>query len=675
MRKGERGSGTVMESTDYSIPVISSLNASTRYIQSNFFTAQTSLGNNNFDATEVFWRKKFIQQGKEENIDFSTGNDVITLQYGAENVKIGLSKDPFPKLIPCLLAKKERKMMNSQNVDKKKNSTIMNSCDCTLEEFQELLTSRYKQAKKKPPPNLYQSIIAFNKSIISEEISSHNDINNIEWYTPSPSEKFIVGEKVKRLNDSNEEWCIVRPWSDNGLCKDIREYKSYKQVIGDLQVMTELIIKEELNIKNFSDYKMMLIVPDTIKKWELKSLADMFLIFMGFEAVTFIQTSVAATFAAGVSAACVVEIGARHIGISLVEDGMILPDSLIELPFGGIQITKLFYKILSFNEFPYKINFDNMLEWNIINGLCEKICKSIAPSEQEEQVFSQIYDFFVQSPSSPTLRYQFKLFEERYIPLKAIFEQPKWLFEPYPNSSLFETCQTEIENTIAEDEKNENPIIMDSPKEIDKDEIFDCEWKECNLTQLPLNEAIEHVKLHKNNHGCLWKKCLDRDYSSNDPMSWTCHIINHLTLQKSSKNFIIESDIKKVNCEMNEQRILSLDEAISIALMTVSGSTEKFKKMSNSILLIGGVVSSHLLPAFKSQLQTRIVSKLETSRCPVPIEKIDFIASTKDLDPKFVGWKGGAVASRLETVQECWIAKEEYLAFSFGVFKNRLLFN
>lgn len=660
-----------MDSAGYSIPVISSLNASIRYTQSNF---QNPL-NPNFDTMEAFWRKKVISQGKEENIDFSSGNDVITLQYGSENIKIGLSKDPFPKLIPCLLAKKE--VISSQSIKDDDLNVIKSPHHITSEEFQELLTTRYKQTKKKSPPNLYQSIMTFNKAIVPEEISPHNDINGIEWYNPSPTEKFIVGEKVKRLNDPNREWHIVHPWMDNGLNENIREYKSYKQVIGDLQILTELVIREELNIKSFDDFKVILIVPDIIKRWELKSLADMFLIFMGFKAVTFIQTAVAATFAAGVSASCVVDLGARHAGISLVEDGMILPDSLIELPFGGIQITKLLYEILSFNEFPYKINLDNISEWDIINNLRERICKSIIPLEEEEEVFSQIYDFFVRSSLHPTLRYQFKLYEERYIPLRAMFEQPKWLFEPYSNSSSFETCQSEIENATQEDEKNENPAVADAPKEIPEDEMFDCEWEGCDATQMPIHEIVEHVRTHEKSGKCLWRQCSD-NYSSNDSISWTCHVMNHLTLQKTSKSFIIESDIKRDDgCETKEQQILSLDDAIIKALVSVCGSNERLKKMSNSILLIGGLFSSpQFLTTFRSQLQARMMPKLIES-CPTftTIEKIDFIISTKDLDSKFVSWKGGAVASRLETVQECWITKEEYLAFSFGVFKNRLLFN
>ena len=76
---------------------------------------------------------------------------MIVLNPGSRYLKLGLANHAFPVLIPHCLAKPSR-------------SAQFNSTDAREEwqidedEVDERLTQRYKQSRRKPPPNVYQSV-------------------------------------------------------------------------------------------------------------------------------------------------------------------------------------------------------------------------------------------------------------------------------------------------------------------------------------------------------------------------------------------------------------------------------------------------------------------------------------------------------------------------------------
>jgi hypothetical protein len=96
---------------------------------------------------------------------------VIVLQYGSRTFKISIAKDALPRSIPHVIA--HRAELPSEEYL---------AAELTEEVLDERLTQRYKQARKKPPPNIYTSLIAHNKAVVPQTIPTLNDAYGFEWH-------------------------------------------------------------------------------------------------------------------------------------------------------------------------------------------------------------------------------------------------------------------------------------------------------------------------------------------------------------------------------------------------------------------------------------------------------------------------------------------------------------
>ena len=113
------------------------------------------------------------------------------------------------------------------------------------------------------------------------------------------------------------------------------------QVQADIvQLWAEVLSAEfQIELKDAPSYAAVLVVPDAGPTSLIKALADIVLKELRFSSVILMQESVCCTFGAGISAACVVDIGEHGTSVSCVEDGLIVPNTCIQLGFGGRDIT------------------------------------------------------------------------------------------------------------------------------------------------------------------------------------------------------------------------------------------------------------------------------------------------------------------------------------------------
>ena len=65
-------------------------------------------------------------------------------------------------------------------------------------------------------------------------------------------------------------------------------------------------------------------------------------------------------FGAGLSSACVVDIGDEKTNICCVEDGISNPSTRLTLHVGGSDITRLFYDLLLEVSLPIKVRIGNL---------------------------------------------------------------------------------------------------------------------------------------------------------------------------------------------------------------------------------------------------------------------------------------------------------------------------
>lgn len=371
------------------VPVVANLTSTSRYVQTYF------LNNENTSMRRPI-------------LEAQTGDRTIVIQVGSKFLKIGLAKDAFPKIIPHVIAYKwsDEMMLGDQEGDDE-------MWGLGEHELKDYLSRRHKIIKRKPPPNIYASILSYNKGVEPQQISLHNDSFAFDW-TESNARPWIVGKEALRLDPSEGyklRWPIRRGSIDRLL------YRTYREAVGDMERIWMDVIRHELNISGpLSEYCAMIVVPGDVGRFELRAFTEVALTGLGLKAVSFILEPVACTFGAGISSACVVDMGAQCISVACVEEGVVVPDSLIKLPYGGDDLTMLLFQILSLHNLPYKASpgLSDVLDFELLNDLREKFCTL---DEEDIGLGAQIYEFFVRRPGRATLQYHFKVFEERILAL------------------------------------------------------------------------------------------------------------------------------------------------------------------------------------------------------------------------------------------------------------------
>lgn len=160
----------------------------------------------------------------------------------------------------------------------------------------------------------------------------------------------------------------------------------------------------------------------------MTELIGMLLKSMQFRGVMVQQESVCASFGAGVSAACVVDIGAEITKVACVEDGICIPNSRAVLKYGGDDITRCFAALVNRTGFPYReLDLSQTYDWRLMEELKEKWC-----TMNEADLTVQVYSFFVRRPEKQTEKYQVKVYDEVALspmvtPTNSLFFQPLWI--------------------------------------------------------------------------------------------------------------------------------------------------------------------------------------------------------------------------------------------------------
>jgi actin-related protein 8 len=85
---------------------------------------------------------------------------------------------------------------------------------------------------------------------------------------------------------------------------------------------------EDEDDTRLSKYAVVLVIPDSFSKRETLDLVSLLLDRIGFGAVGLHLESVLSCFGAGVSSACVLDIGAQKTIVSCVKDGIVVPNSV-----------------------------------------------------------------------------------------------------------------------------------------------------------------------------------------------------------------------------------------------------------------------------------------------------------------------------------------------------------
>lgn len=276
------------------------------------------------------------------------------------------------------------------------------------------LKSRMRNNKRRVLPAPKELVLSYNKKVEAETIPEHNDPHRIEWTETPLGEKnapdYITGHAALRIPDNSRPryklfWPLRQGWPNE------KDYATKRLLYEDTVIILEEAIKSQLGLrrkKEWRQYDCVFVIPDLYERAYVTAMLEILMRELRFKRVCFIQESLAATFGAGYTSACVVDVGAQKTSICCVEDGMCVEDSRINLKYGGADVTELFIKMMLYDHFPYaEINLRRRYDFLLAEELKQKCC-----TMNEAEMSVQHYDFHLRVSGQDTRKYTFKTYDE-----------------------------------------------------------------------------------------------------------------------------------------------------------------------------------------------------------------------------------------------------------------------
>lgn len=177
----------------------------------------------------------------------------------------------------------------------------------------------------------------FNSQSQPQRIPAHNDAGLREWTDVSGRPTFVVGEAAMAV-PPEAPYKLHWPFHGDNLAP--AEARSRTASMADVEHIWRTAIEQKLQVNRsaFVSYKLLVVLPDTVSRKLVKEIVTMALGSLGFGFVCIHQSSVCASFGAGLAAAVVVDVGHSSCSISCVEDGVSVPASRVNLRYGGEHI-------------------------------------------------------------------------------------------------------------------------------------------------------------------------------------------------------------------------------------------------------------------------------------------------------------------------------------------------
>lgn len=273
---------------------------------------------------------------------------------------------------------------------------------------------RMRNHKLRMLPNSKELVVNYNRRTVPETISEHNDPHRVEWtnVTASPQRlpDIFTGQAALRIPDhSIPRYRLF--WPIQYGCWNEKNYDNKNLMFQDFASILEGAVKSQLGLrrrKDWAQYGCVFVIPDLYERCYVTSILDILLRDFGFGKVCFIQESLAASFGAGYSMGCIVDVGDQKTSICCVDEGLCVEGSRMNLKYGGNDVTELFMKMMLYDHFPYaEIDLRRRYDYLLAEELKQKYC-----TMNGADISVQLFDFHLRASGQDTRKYQFKTFDE-----------------------------------------------------------------------------------------------------------------------------------------------------------------------------------------------------------------------------------------------------------------------
>ncbi|KAJ5232700.1 hypothetical protein N7468_005656 [Penicillium chermesinum] len=589
----------------------------------------------------------------------TAGSKVIVIHVGSQNLRIGLSSDALPKTVPMVIARKASKNESEDHPEPKPKRVKRD--DGTAEEpenlFGEEWSSQFnrmsadlkvhmRQNKRRMLPNSKEMVVNFNRRTVPETISEHNDPMRVEWTELSkPPPEYIVGQPALRLPDSSNPryklyWPIL-----NGCCNET-DYKSKRELFLDISLILEDAIKTQLGLtskKNWPQYSCVFVIPDLYEKSYVNQVLEMLMREFAFARVCFIQESLAATFGAGFTSACVVDIGAQKTSICCVEEGMCVENSRVNLKMGGRDVTETFIQMMLHDHFPYTdINLWRRYDFLLAEELKKNLC-----TMDEASVSPQVFDFHLRVAGQDTQKHTFKAFDEVHL-------APMGFFEPtiFDNSDKLLGRRKLIERSVDIYDGQSNDPVSTAQSEILT--ALAPPLPKANGDSQPASSEVQATPARPQQPSALGR-LQDQDQTPRSSVAGSPVPETNGTPQAGGANTPAAAPTTQPSHPAVESRddilpVFPLDNAILTSIAHAARSDEK--KMKD---FIGGYYGR-----WRGHLDQWFLDERLRSLRPAFTKDIMIGVPPRDLDPQVVVWKGASIFGKLNATNDSWIGQLEY---------------
>ncbi|XP_019428862.1 PREDICTED: actin-related protein 9 isoform X2 [Lupinus angustifolius] len=572
----------------------------------------------------------YLKTALPSQIMSERGSNLVVINPGSANIRIGLASQDTPYNIPHCIARHTKQVPKRNVQDQMLNSQVTTAQHMEREKAYDVVASLLKIPflDEEVPSNSFprkmgrvdghnphtiRKDLPFTWTNVNEEAitssssaveSSSKDVK-IESLDPKEGtdskesdvskekfREFIFGEEALRIPPS-EPYCLCRPIRRGHL--NISQHYSMQQVLEDLRAIWDWILIDKLHIprNERNMYSAILVMPESFDNPEIKEMLSLVLQELCFGSAVVHQEGLAAIFGNGLSTACVVNIGAQVTSMICIEDGGTLPSTLKTLPFGGEDIARCLLWTQRHHQTWPQIRTDILtkpIDLLMLNQLKETYCE-IKEGELDAVAVVHSYEDKVPVGSHKTR-------------LTALNVPPMGLFYP----TLFV------------------PDVYPPPPRTwfhDYEDILEDTW---NI-----------------------------DFSRRSDMSDTFYPNFNGGLPMWESYPVFSSKPKK------EEKV-GLAEAITNCILS-TGRIDIQRKLFCSIQLIGGVaLTSGLVPA----VEERVLHAIP------PNEAIDTVEVLQSrTNPTFVPWKGGAILGVLDLGRDAWITREDWIHNGLHIGSNR----
>lgn len=622
-----------------------------------------------------------------DEIDLNDPTATIVIHPGSNSIKIGFPKDEHPVVVPNCVAvpKKWLNLENSEHVEnvspQREQSEEFNNIKSEMEKnFRE----RMRYYKRKVPGNAHEQVVSFNQNSKPEIITEKNDPSPIEWIFDDS--KLYYGSDALRCVD--EKFVIRKPFKGGSFNVKSPYYKSLAELISDVTNLLEHALNSEtLNVKptKFSQYKVVLVIPDIFKKSHVETFIRVLLTELQFQAVAIIQESLATCYGAGISTStCVVNIGATETRIACVDEGTVLEHSAITLDYGGDDITRLFALLLLQSDFPLQ-------DWKIDSEhgwlLAEQLKKNFT-TFQDADIAVQLYNFINRSPNQPTEKYEFKLFDEVMLaPLALFFPQIFKLIRTFSdNNSSLEFQLPESRDLFTNELNDWNSLSQFESK---KGNLY------CNL-----NDDLKILNNLLEAHNII-DQLQEKPEDYGDTLKENFAPLEKAIIQ-SIANASITADVTRMNSFYSNilivggsSRIPALDfiltDRINIwrpSLLSSASFPQFYKKLTKEIKdLEGHFVSApdkteeENKQVLQTQIKKKVMEELEEQHQNIEHQNgnehlfpVSIIPPPRDMNPALIIWKGASVLAQVKLVEELFITNSDWDVHGSRILQYKCIF-